>query len=190
MFRENSRLEFLYLKIIKFQIMKTLFTFLFIVLFVLPVCAQEVTTENETTTYYFIRHAEKDRTDKVNKNPELNKLGKKRAKKWCKYFKNIDFDAIYSTKYKRTQQTAAPTAKKQKLEVLDYNPRTLYSDDFIKATTGKTVLVVGHSNTTPAFVNMVLDTKKYEDIDDNDNSKLFIVTISTNKITDKVIRIN
>jgi broad specificity phosphatase PhoE len=170
--------------------MKSLFTLLLIITFSLPSWSQDTNTDSETTTYYFIRHAEKDRTDKSNRNPELNKSGKKRAKKWCKYFKNIDFDAIYSTNYNRTQQTAAPTAKKKKLVVLDYDPRTLYSDDFAKATKGKTVLVVGHSNTTPAFVNMVLGNKKHKDIDDNDNSKLFIVTITGEKITDEVLTIN
>nr|WP_321248280.1 phosphoglycerate mutase family protein [uncultured Psychroserpens sp.] len=170
--------------------MKSLITLLLIITFCIPSWSQDSATDNETTTYYFIRHAEKDRTDKTNRNPELNKLGKKRAKKWCKYFKNVDFDAIYSTNYNRTQQTAAPTAKKKKLTVLDYDPRTLYSEDFAKATKGKTVLVVGHSNTTPAFVNMVLGNKKHKDIDDNDNTKLFIVTISGEKITDEVLTIN
>lgn len=170
--------------------MKTIFTLLLVITFSLPSWSQDTTANTETTTYYFIRHAEKDRTDKTNRNPELNKLGKKRAKKWSKYFKNIHFDAIYSTNYNRTQQTAAPTAKKQKLEVLDYDPRTLYSEEFKKATQGKTVLLVGHSNTTPAFVNMVLGNKKHDDIDDNDNSKLFIVTISEEEITDEVRSVN
>jgi 2,3-bisphosphoglycerate-dependent phosphoglycerate mutase len=167
--------------------MKTLLTLLLVISFSLPSWSQDITTTNKTTTYYFIRHAEKDRTDKSNRNPELNELGKKRAKRWCNYFKNIDFDAIYTTNYNRTQQTATPTAKK--LEVLDYDPRTLYSEEFAKATRGKIVLVVGHSNTTPAFVNMILGHKKHEDIDDNDNSKLFIVTITRDKITDDVLSI-
>jgi broad specificity phosphatase PhoE len=170
--------------------MKSLFTLLLIITFSLPSWSQDTTSDNQTTTYYFIRHAEKDRTDKSNRNPELNKLGKKRAKKWCKYFRKINLDAIYSTNYNRTQQTAAPTAKKKKLDVLDYDPRTLYSEEFKNATQGKVVLIVGHSNTTPAFVNMVLGNKKYENIDDNDNSKLFIVTISGDTITDEVLTIN
>ena len=170
--------------------MKSLFTLLLVITFSLPSWSQDTTSDNQTTTYYFIRHAEKDRTDKSNRNPELNKLGKKRAKKWCKYFRKINLDAIYSTNYNRTQQTAAPTAKKKKLDVLDYDPRTLYSEEFKNATQGKVVLIVGHSNTTPAFVNMVLGNKKYENIDDNDNSKLFIVTISGDTITDEVLTIN
>lgn len=68
-------------------------------------------TSDETTTYYLIRHAEKDRTDTSNKNPNLNLEGLERAKKWASYFKNIELDAVYSTNYNRTQQTATPTAE-------------------------------------------------------------------------------
>ena len=52
----------------------------------------------EITTYYFIRHAEKDTTDTSNKNPELTETGKKRAQNWTKTFKDIDIlanDSIY-----------------------------------------------------------------------------------------------
>jgi thioredoxin-related protein len=50
-------------------------------------------TSQESTTYYLIRHAEKNRTDKTNRNPDLNKKGVERAKKWASYFKNIKIDA-------------------------------------------------------------------------------------------------
>ena len=61
--------------------------------------------EGKNTIYYFIRHAEKDRTDLKNKDPELTEIGIQRAKKWADYFDNIDLDLIYSTNYKRTRQT-------------------------------------------------------------------------------------
>jgi broad specificity phosphatase PhoE len=54
----------------------------------------------------------------------------------------------------------------------------LFSEEFAHNTKGKTVLVVGHSNTTPAFVNAVLGEKKYDNIDDNNNANLYIVSIS------------
>jgi 2,3-bisphosphoglycerate-dependent phosphoglycerate mutase len=170
--------------------MKSLFNLLLIVAFSSPVCSQEKNTDSDTTTYYLIRHAEKDRSDKTNQNPELTKAGKKRAKNWRKHFKNVDFDAVYSTDYNRTTQTALPTAKKNNLEITIYDPRQLYSEDFQKATKGQTVLVVGHSNTTPQFVNKILSNKKYGDIDDNENRLLFIVTISDGKITDEIHFIN
>ena len=53
-------------------------------------------TSKETTTYYLIRHAEKDRTDKTNRNPNLNSNGLERAKKWAEHFKNIDLTIVLS----------------------------------------------------------------------------------------------
>lgn len=147
--------------------------------------------ENETkTVYYLIRHAEKDRTDKINRNPNLNKKGLDRAKKWATYFTDIELDAIYSTNYNRTLQTATPTANSKKLEIIKYNPRKMYDAVFQKETKGKTVLVVGHSNTTPAFANAILGEKKYTNIDDNDNSKLFIITLKGKEISNEVKSIN
>jgi len=140
-------------------------------------------SSNETTTYYLIRHAEKDRTDNTNKNPDLNKKGQERAKKWAKRFKNIPFDAIYSTNYNRTLQTATPTAESKNLEIIKYNPNKMYDTVFQQETKGKTILIVGHSNTTPSFANKILEEKKYEDINDNNNASLYIVTISDDKKT-------
>ena len=145
----------------------------------LPSNAQDATNDQETTTYYFIRHAEKDRSDKTNKDPNLIQKGILRAAKWSLVLENVAFDAVYSTDYNRTKQTAQPTAEKKGLEVTIYDPRQLFSEEFANNTKGKTVLVVGHSNTTPAFVNAVLGTKKYGDIDDKNNANLYIVTISS-----------
>lgn len=148
--------------------------------------------ENEViTTYYFIRHAEKDQTDANNKNPHLTDAGLKRAEHWSTILGNIHFDAVYSTDYYRTMETAIPTASKNTLEITTYDPRNLNNiDDFLKTTHGKTVLVVGHSNTTPAFVNAILKQNKYGNIDETNNSNLYIVTLIGDKIADQVLTIN
>jgi len=86
---------------------------------------------------------------------------------------------VYSTDYNRTKQTAQPIAEKNNLGITIYNPSELNSEEFKKATKGKTVLVVGHSNTTPMFVNAVIGSEKYESIDDSNNANLYIVTISS-----------
>lgn len=134
----------------------------------------------ETTTYYLIRHAEKDRTDATNKNPNLNKQGLKRADNWATYFKEIPLAVIYSTDYKRTQQTAKPTAESKKLPIKTYNPNKMYDIVFQEETKGKSILIVGHSNTTPAFVNKILGYEKHPAINDNNNASLFIVTLKKN----------
>ncbi|PTX42375.1 phosphohistidine phosphatase SixA [Christiangramia gaetbulicola] len=147
--------------------------------------------QNEITTYYLIRHAEKDRSDSSNRNPELTQEGMARAKKWAEVLKNVKLDAVYSTDYNRTLQTAKPTADMNKLEILNYDTKNLYNEDFQEATKGKTVLVVGHSNTTPQFANAILGKKRYGDIDDKENGALFIVQVLPNgETTSQVLYIN
>lgn len=148
-------------------------------------------TDSDVTTYYFIRHAEKDRSNALERNPHLTQKGLERAQKWSEIFGNIEFDAVYSTNYHRTKQTAQPTADRNKLEITIYDPNNIDTPKaFLEDNKGKTVLVVGHSNTTPAFVNAIIDQKKYEDIEDSNNGNVYIVTIIGDKIVDQVLTIN
>ncbi|TVZ54946.1 histidine phosphatase superfamily protein (branch 1) [Lutibacter sp. Hel_I_33_5] len=149
-----------------------------------------VSFSQQVTTYYLIRHAEKVRKDKTNENPELNEKGLERAKKWSEVFKNVSFDAIYSTQYKRTVGTAMPTSEAQNLEIQFYNPRDMFNKKFEVETHKKTVLVVGHSNTTPFFVNAILGEEKYQQIDDNNNANLYIVTVVGVKKTSTLLKID
>ena len=165
--------------------MKNYILLLFILLASISLKAQD----EEITTYYFIRHAEKVRTDNSNKNPDLTEKGKKRAEKWSTVFKDVNFDLIYSTNYNRTIQTANPTAINKNLEIQFYDPRTMFDDEFKVTTKDKTVLVVGHSNTTPHFVNKILGKEKYKDIEDTNNSNLYIVTITNSKPTNILLKI-
>ena len=144
----------------------------------------------EKTTYYLIRHAEKDRSDENNVNPSLTFKGEQRAQNWSEYFKDIKLDAVYSTKYYRTIETATPTAKTKNLKIQYYNPRNLYDSVFKAETKGKSVLIVGHSNTTPMFANAILAEKKYQSMDDDDNASLFIVTIKEDDKSSKVEKVN
>ncbi|MDB9782720.1 histidine phosphatase family protein [Winogradskyella sp.] len=144
-------------------------------------------TLKETTTYYLIRHAEKDQSDKTNRDPHLIEAGIKRANQWANVLKDVTFDMVYSSNYNRTKETAAPTAKANNVEVSFYDPRNLNSEKFQNTTKGKTVLVVGHSNTTPMFVNKLLGKKKYDMIAEDNNSNLYIVTVSKNSKTATVL---
>lgn len=140
---------------------------------------------DQITTYYFIRHSEKDRSDGTNRNPNLNEMGQQRAASWATYFDSIDLDMVYATEYNRTHQTAIPTAESKDLAIMSYDPSVMYNEGFKTATQGKIVLVVGHSNTTPAFVNAVLGEHTYEDIDDNENGMLYIVKVTSEGATAK-----
>ena len=144
----------------------------------------------DITTYYLIRHAEKDRSNPDNKNPDLNEKGIIRAAIWSKVFQEVKFDEIYSTDYKRTQQTVSAISLQSDVKLTPYSPDHLYSDDFKMRTQGKTVLVVGHSNTTPQFVNKIIGEDRYADMNDNDNGTLYIVTIVGDKTKVQVLVID
>jgi broad specificity phosphatase PhoE len=165
--------------------MKKKIIVLLLVLMNLNVFSQEETI----TKYFFVRHAEKDRSDKTNKNPELTAIGINRANYWRDVLGNVKFDMIYSTNYKRTIQTAQPTAEKNNLEITFYDPRDMYDEEFQKKTKGKNVLVVGHSNTTAAFANKVIGEEKYPEIEDSNNSNLYVVTLKDDKVKDVLFKI-
>ncbi|WP_319946557.1 histidine phosphatase family protein [Flagellimonas myxillae] len=150
----------------------------------------EITEDPVVSTFYFIRHAEKDRTNPENKDPELNQDGLMRAIRWAEVFDPIELDAVYSTNYERTSMTAAPTSVKKDIPIKYYDPRSVDIEAFKTSNERLNVLVVGHSNTTPDFVNKMLGTSKYDSMDDTDNSSLFIVRIIDGEATDIRLRMD
>lgn len=171
--------------------MKKLLTLLLITLISYSAYTQEETPQvtSEVTTYYLIRHAEKDRSDSTNKNPGLTKKGFFRAERWAGLFENTSLDAVYSTNYDRTLMTASPTAAAKNLEIQLYDPRDLFSEEFQEATKGKTVLVVGHSNTTPAFVNAIIGADTYPNMSDSDNMSLYMVTVIGDQKSVQILKV-
>ncbi len=127
------------------------------------------------TTYYFIRHCEKE-TDGT-WNPHLTSKGRERAKFWAQKLVDKNIDAIYCTPLIRTQETAAPLLKKLGQDFEIYDPSNLYSQYFQQSTQGKTVLVIGHQDTTPAFVNRILKERRYRYIENQEFGNLYRVRI-------------
>ena len=146
--------------------------------------------EDTVTTYYFIRHAEKDRSDTENVDPELTQKGLGRAMHWAEIMDDVAIDAIYSTDYERTQMTAAPIAVKKNLTVQIYDPGTIDIAQFKAENLNKKVFVVGHSNTTPDFVNKMIGQEKYAQLDDHQNGSLFIVEIVNGIASDMRLNFN
>ena len=148
---------------------------------------QEATT---ISTFYLIRHAEKERTDPANVDPELNQDGLGRAMHWAEILDEVPLDAIYSTDFNRTSMTAAPISVKKNIDVQYYDPRILDLDQLKADNMNKNVLVVGHSNTTPDLVNKLLGEQKYPQIDDAESGTLFIVTITNGVATSSKLVFN
>ncbi len=175
--------------------MKFLKLILLTAFIVLQSCKEEqpktaAPANNGITTFYFIRHAEKDRTNPNDADPELNQKGLGRAMHWAEILKDANINAIYSTDFARTSMTAAPTSVKNNIDVQYYDPRTLDLEQFKTENLNKNVLVVGHSNTTPEMVNRLLGEDTYPALDDNENGSLFIVKLVNGTATSSKLTFN
>jgi phosphohistidine phosphatase SixA len=131
------------------------------------------------TSYYLIRHAEKLRDSSYNGNPTLSEKGLERSKYWGEYFEDKALDLFYTTDYLRTFQTLIPVVYPYKGEIQFYEPKdTMFTEQFWSDTYGKNTIIVGHSNTTPKFVNQIIGKNKYKSIPDTINYRVYNVQIS------------
>ncbi|MEO7083383.1 MAG: histidine phosphatase family protein [Gemmatimonadaceae bacterium] len=130
-------------------------------------------------TVLVVRHAEKAATPADD--PPLTAEGQARAHALLAAVRDAHIGAIITTQLLRTRSTAEPTAMALgiKPEVVNAGGATHVQDVVaaIRAHVGKTVLVVGHSNTVPAIIE-ALGAKRPAAICDSQYDDLFIVTIS------------
>lgn len=100
---------------------------------------------------FLVRHAEKQKGS----DPALTDAGAARADRIAAQLEKAGIEKIYSTDYTRTRDTAAPLAEKLGLEIILYDPRDLPGFADHLNSENLTVLVVGHSNTTPSLVTLL-----------------------------------
>jgi phosphohistidine phosphatase SixA len=132
---------------------------------------------------FLIRHFEKGSTDamtKPTKDPELTARGQARAQLLANFLADKNVTTVFSTNYKRTIQTATPTAQQNGLSVTFYNPRELVNVALqlqVMSTKGKgNILIVGHSNTTPQLLKLLGGPDK--PLSEHDYGDLFYLTLS------------
>lgn len=124
---------------------------------------------------FIVRHADKKSSDEQSL---LSPAGLKRADDLRRVLHSVKLKAIYHTEFKRTLQTAAPTAAEHKLVAIE-----LKSDDVqglaktLRALPPQDdVLVVGHSDTVPDLLNE-LGVSTRVAIGSADYDNLFIVSL-------------
>lgn len=132
--------------------------------------------EEGDRVFYLIRHAEKDTFPKDN--PVLTEQGIERANYLAEMLKGTRVDAIYSTLYTRTLFTVDTLAARKGLKILPYTAsklKQLY--DEVKADESLYgVVIVGHSNTTPALANVILGEQVFQQgFDESDYDNILIV---------------
>ncbi|MBL8206125.1 MAG: histidine phosphatase family protein [Blastocatellia bacterium] len=169
-------------------------TAFFLGLFLLTFASAASFAQHKKLTIILLRHAEKDVSPSADKvNPDLTPEGKQRAQNLVKKINKYKPTAIYSSDYIRTKSTVAPLAEKRKLTVQMYDPRKLNElADAIMEGKYKSVVVVGHNNTTPALANLLIKQEKYQTLLETEYSKIWIIKIKKNdkkpnKIEDEVI---
>ena len=149
----------------------------------------------QTTRYIIVRHAEKDTTlanaKLMASDPPLNSVGETRALSLADKLKDYKINQIYSSNYKRTKATASPIAKAQNLNVAIYDPRNLdaFATQLLSSeNTGKTILIVGHSNSSPKLVNLLIKQDQYKDLDESIYDTYWIVTSKNGKSKAKMMK--
>jgi broad specificity phosphatase PhoE len=130
------------------------------------------------TTYYIVRHAEKETSNTMTSDVPLSKAGKERAIELKNRLKNENIRYIFSTNYNRTISTAEPVRQLFNATITMYNTADTM-DEFIrdirKITNGN-VLIIGHSNTVDDIVNRLSGNNYIKgDLSDSEYGDLFIV---------------
>ncbi len=133
--------------------------------------------QDTATTFIVLRHAE---TIGGGTNPNLSTEGLARAEELSRILANVPIEAVFASNYNRTKQTAQPTADDKGLIVNIYDPlnQAPLVDQWLNTYRGKTVLVLGHSNTAPALLNLFLGSNQYGTLPDTEYDNLFIATVS------------
>jgi len=128
-----------------------------------------------STTIYVVRHAEK--VD-ASADPNLSPAGNRRAIALNDSLQNVSLKDVFATQFKRTYQTAEPTASAKNLAIKTYNSSV--GDSLMTALSnkkGSRFLVVGHSNSVPAMLRKIGLSPTMQQIPENDFDNLFIVNI-------------
>src|SRR5216117_2641632 len=121
-----------------------------------------------------VRHGEKATNGGTD--PDLSSAGRARADALARILKDSGITVIFTTEFKRTQETAAPTATSAHV-----TPTVVAGKD-TAALVGKlhqlsgNALVVGHGDTIPNIVK-ALGINSSVNIPDADYSELLIVTL-------------
>ncbi|MDH4107522.1 MAG: histidine phosphatase family protein [Gammaproteobacteria bacterium] len=134
-----------------------------------------------TTTIIFVRHAEK--AAEPAEDPGLSDTGRRRVAELTRQLVDADvvagIDAVYSTPFRRSLETAKPLADALGLEIQRYDPsdNEAVLAEILKRYKGKIILVVAHSNTVPTLIADLGASKKVPPIAENEYDNIYIISI-------------
>lgn len=149
----------------------------------IAVCLAWFFESQATTTLIFVRHAEKAASP--SDDPGLSDAGVRRATELARQLVDADVvpglgvDAVYSTPYRRTVDTAKPVADALNLPVMTYDAADTASiiESILKQYKGRIILVVGHSDTVPEMIANMGASKNVPPIAEDEYDNIYLVTI-------------
>jgi broad specificity phosphatase PhoE len=140
--------------------------------------------ERPSTTVIVVRHADTDAAMAgPDDDPPLNARGRARAELLADFLEDVDVvgsvNAIYASDKRRTQETAAPLAKRLNLDVqiADHLDTEDFMDHVVREHSGDIVLIVSHSNTIAPLIDELHGSKRLPPFGPDDFGELYIVTI-------------
>jgi 2,3-bisphosphoglycerate-dependent phosphoglycerate mutase len=134
-----------------------------------------ISCDQEAAIIYFVRHAEKDLTDTTD-NPPLTTEGLERADRLVNFFENVQFDAIYSTRYDRNINTVKPLASDRNLPIRNYEWHDWQPMlDSITSTPGKMYLICGHGDNILPMIEYLGAPRPMDELGSHEYDKIFRV---------------
>ncbi len=136
------------------------------------------------TVVLLVRHGEKVSEEA---DPPLTEAGRERARALAALVRDAGLDRVLSTDYQRTRDTAAPAAAAAGVEVELYDGGRLAElAAELKASPGRRVLVVGHSNTTLDLVRL-LGGEPGNPMDAEEYDRLYVLTLDPGGTTSTLL---
>ena len=134
---------------------------------------------DEIFTIYLVRHSEKDMSSSQHSDLPLSPCGEQRSEALSNFLSDVQLEAVYSTEYTRTVNTALPTSTSKGLEIQPYTSEDLEAFALSLFDKKQNSLVVGHSNTTGYLAGLLID-EEGEDISLDIYDRIYQVVVSGN----------
>ena len=150
--------------------------------FALAACAS--VQESDSGTIYLVRHAEKVTGEALNalpdpSDPPLTDAGTTRAVLLSDRLSDAGIERVWSTDTIRTRDTAQPLADRLGIAVEIYDASDLVAFAAELKEDGRTVLVVGHSNTTPGLAEALGADPGTPIIEATEYDRLYVIDLNT-----------
>ncbi|WP_226642366.1 SixA phosphatase family protein [Microbulbifer variabilis] len=160
-----------------------LLIFCFMPLIGLNVWADTAPSNASSQVIYLVRHGEKQQGPDAGRDPQLAEAGKARAEQLARILEGVEIDAVFSTDFIRTKETARPLAEQRGLPIQSYDYRKLKEFATELEQAGDRILVVGHSNTTPEIVALLGGEQGTPIRESDEYDRLYIVIRDRSQVT-------